>query len=252
MSNRRFYGRPPLIEALCQFRFVPGREWDNTVPGLLYAKIQNDFPKRRKHAAFEFLLEPGSSEVKKVGGDRTQFLSADQTSLVQVGADLLIINVLRPYPGWEGFRRLIISTLEHYVKVAEPAGLRSLALRYINRIALPDVPSVTVEHYLTFSPDIPEGLPQDLSAWTQSVDLPVENVGLLRLTSGSAKDDDNLAFILDIEFIGLNRDRLTFDQLPEYLDQAHGEIETAFELCLTDQARSLFEEETRREQTSVG
>jgi uncharacterized protein (TIGR04255 family) len=33
------YPNPPLIEAICEFRFNPGQTWVWTVPGLIYNEI---------------------------------------------------------------------------------------------------------------------------------------------------------------------------------------------------------------------
>src|SRR4051794_14853919 len=129
MAKRRNYKNAPLIEALCQIQFQPGAEWDLAIPGLLYSKIQEEFPKRRQQEAIEFLVRGDLKEFKhKKAVDRVQFLRDDEKALVQVGQDSLVINVLRPYPRWENFRAMIESLVESYRQVAEPQGISALAL----------------------------------------------------------------------------------------------------------------------------
>ena len=48
MSRR--YKNSPIIEAICEFQFEENSEWDLTIPGLVYDRVQNEFPIRR-HAA---------------------------------------------------------------------------------------------------------------------------------------------------------------------------------------------------------
>lgn len=44
----RKYRNPPLIEALCEFQFVPTQPWDLTIPGFFYEKVKNDFPAKQQ------------------------------------------------------------------------------------------------------------------------------------------------------------------------------------------------------------
>lgn len=37
---------PPLVEAVCEFQFVPESKWDWTIPGLLFEKIGKEFSER--------------------------------------------------------------------------------------------------------------------------------------------------------------------------------------------------------------
>jgi uncharacterized protein (TIGR04255 family) len=248
MHSRRHYANPPLVEALCQFKFQPGREWDNTVPGLLYAAIRDEYPERRQKKAIEVLVNNELAGVTRSTVDKTQFVRADGSAMIQVGTDTLVINMLRPYGGWEQFRAAIRSALTSYNEVASPDGLVGLALRYINRIVPrppePGSDAVDSDEYITFSPKVPRGLPQILGRWTQSIDIILpENAGL-RLTSGTSNQDQNLSFVLDIEAA---RDRTEIDRVDEYLEEFHQHIEQAFESCITENSRALFEEEVAHE-----
>ena|SRR5215207_7513665 len=50
---RRIYKDPPIIEALCEFQFVPSQPWDLTIPGLFYREVKSEFPKRRQFNPFQ-------------------------------------------------------------------------------------------------------------------------------------------------------------------------------------------------------
>src|SRR5438093_1211585 len=101
----------PLIEALCEFRFAPSPSWDWTIPGRLYDEIGRDFPERAQvdGVAVQFVLGPEKASAQPVinGPARVQMKRADGTAMVQVGPNLLVVNHLRPYVGWETFRPMI-------------------------------------------------------------------------------------------------------------------------------------------------
>lgn len=248
MYPRRHYANPPLVEALCQFQFQPGREWDNTVPGLLYAAIQDEYPERRQKKDLEVLINSDLTGATRSVADRTQFVRSDGSAMVQVGTDTLVINILRPYRGWEQFRAAIRSGVSAYSEVASPAGVLGLALRYINRIVPPapgsESDTIDSDEYITFSPKVPTGLPQILGRWTQSIDIHLPENASLRLTSGTSYRDDNLSFVLDIE---AGRGKTASDRVDEYLEEFHLHIEQAFESCITDHSRTLFKEEVAHE-----
>lgn len=147
----RRYRNPPVIEALCEFRFEPGQPWDLAVPGLVYEKIRDDFPKRRQARVLEARITARPSEVGQeiLTTDRMQFLRKDEKALIQVGRDLLAVNHLRPYPSWQAFLPLIRQGLSAYREAAHPSGLSRVGLRYINRIEIPG-PSIKLEDYFDF------------------------------------------------------------------------------------------------------
>jgi uncharacterized protein (TIGR04255 family) len=241
MYSRRNYANPPLVEALCQIQFKPGREWDNTVPGLLYAAIRDEYPERRQKRALEFQVGDNLSDITRTVADWTQFLRSDHSAIVQVSVDTVVVNMLRPYKGWEQFREAIRSVFRSYCAVSEPTDVHSLALRYINRIVPPaEFDIVEHESYLTFYPRVPDSLPQTLGRWTQSVDILLPEA-VLRLTSGTSYKDQSLSLVLDIEVVG--GQGAAADQVDDYLDRFHAQVEQAFEESITPKARALFEEE---------
>ena len=246
MAKRRSYGDPPVIEALCQFQFEAGQEWDIAIPGLVYQRVQDEFPKRRQQKGFEVLFSPDTSKVKPLSSDRIQFLRADDSALVQLGPDLLAVNVLPPYPGWDSFKRLILGALESYSEVARPANLKSMALRYINRVRVPAL-RFEIDDYLRFSPRVPSELPQTFVGWGQNVSIPLGASEVLRITAGSEDAEakaTHLSFLLDIEVVALGGG---LRGVPDSIERAHEMIGTAFEKCITEKSRALFKEEVSHE-----
>jgi uncharacterized protein (TIGR04255 family) len=246
MAKRRCYENPPLVEALCQFQFAPGSEWDMAIPGLLYRRVREQFPERRQQKAIQWVVSPAAGEVETTStSDRMQFRSQDGKSLIQVGPDLLVVNALKPYPGWDAFRSMVLSTLTYYREEARPAGIKSLTLRYINRLIFPPTP-VQIEDFMHFYPNVPTALPQTFVGWAQSVNVPLSQEEILRLTAGSSDEhpEENV-FVLDLEFVAFRG--CSLEDVGLRIDKGHEIIEDAFEECITDKARWMFKEEKSHE-----
>lgn len=242
MEQRRIYASPPLVEALCDIRFEPGQEWDWTIPGLLYAQLQGEYPLKEQTEHFQVKMEEG--QVHQEATRRLRFFREDKTALVQVGQDTLVVNCLRPYPGWKGFRPMLVAALEKYKAVAAPAGVSGCALRYINRLEFPG-PSAVLEEYLQTVPVVPKNLPDKLVGWSLALDIPdLARSGIMRLTAGSAPPDEGTAFMLDLRFRAIEPEKLGLSEtLLSWIDSAHAVIEETFEASITEQARALFKEE---------
>jgi uncharacterized protein (TIGR04255 family) len=133
------YGNPPIIEVVAEFRFVPSEPWDLTVPGLVYDRLREQFPRKRLLKVLEGEAAAEATGIRQEFrlADRMQFLSDDEKAFVQVGPDLLAVNHLAPYPTWEGFVPLVQHGVDTYLSVAHPRGLHRIGLRYINQLEIP-------------------------------------------------------------------------------------------------------------------
>jgi len=132
----RIYKSPPVVEALCEFQFS-SESWDWTIPGLIFQEIKDKFPQKRQVNRVEFAMAAFQDKVSqqlKGSADRMHFLNNEKTALVQVGPDLLVVNHLQPYPHWQKLQPLISEMYDVYQRIAKPAEIKRIALRYINKI----------------------------------------------------------------------------------------------------------------------
>jgi uncharacterized protein (TIGR04255 family) len=246
----RQYDAPPIAEVLCEFYFSPGQPWDWTIPGLLYDKVKGDFPKKSQQNVLQVELRAEREEITqniKGGMARMQFLRADEHALMQVGPDLLVINHLRPYSGWANFKVDIKRCLATYCDIVQPQGIQRIGLRYINKIEFP-YSSVEIDDYLLTAPRIPNEIPQVFSSWAQRVEVPYDRLGgSLVLQTGSLKEsqDANTVFLLDLNFQSHGEELFDTDTALEWVEQAHDNLEAAFEASITPKARVFFKEVIR-------
>lgn len=243
----RKYRNPPIVEALCEFQFIPSQPWDMTIPGLLYDKIKGQFPEKQQQMGFGIGFQPKERAIEQRVQmyQRMRFLNPDKSSLVQVGPDLLTINHLRPYPTWDVFKPLILENLGIYQEIAKTKGLKRIGLRYINKIEFDSGP-IELTDYFSYYAFIPPNLPQRHETFQVRVEIPyVEERDLLLLTLGTSISDkpDILTLLFDLDYFMNIPERVTLEQVPIWIEMAHNVIEAAFEACITDKCRDLFGEE---------
>lgn len=203
MRKEKKYKYPPVNEALCEFQFESD-SWDLAVPGLVYERVQDTFPKRRPAKVVTVSLSPTSESLKQQvqTEERVRFLRNDEKALIQVGRCFLAINHLKPYSSWREFLRLIEQGLTAYREIAAPKCIQRVGLRYINRIEIREK-SIELENYFHFRPFVGPELLQDIDAFICGIQVPFEgsrDTLRLQLASTTAKDPDISVAILDLDY----------------------------------------------------
>ncbi|GAB4409002.1 MAG: TIGR04255 family protein [Anaerolineae bacterium] len=240
------YRYPPIIEALCEFRFEPASPWDLAIPGLVYEKVKAGFPKRRQAKAFEVSVTASLEGVEQrvTTTERIQFLRDDEKALIQVDRNLVAVNHLKPYPGWQQFLPLIESGFTAYEEVVRPKGIQRIGLRYINRIEIPGQ-HIELEDYLQFRPFIGPELPQDFDSFIAGIQIPYDNSRdslRLQVASTVSERPDCAAVLLDLDYYLAQPGQVSMEEAFTWVNEAHHRLEEVFEACITAQLRAIFEE----------
>ena len=242
--TRKPYPNPPLVEALCEFRFAGGSPWDWTVPGLIYDHLRGQFPKKKQVRRIEVEMatsEKGTEQIVRPS-ERVQLLQEDERAIVQVGANLLVVNCLRPYPSWERFSQTIGRAFDAYRGAAQPGRLAKIRLQYINRIEL-SADEADLERYFNFRPFLGAGLPQSIDSFIIGVTISYEEGRdrlRMELTSASASRKHALEFRLDLHYSVVREGAVPLGGALEWTETAHERIEEAFESAISDGLKRTF------------
>ena len=239
----RRYANPPVVEAICEFHLPPEPPWDLTVPGLFYERVREDFPHRERRMVqdIEFVQTPQGLEQRIHTGERLLLFSHDRKRLIQLGMRLLVINVLRPYPGWAEFKELIQQVWEALKAVVEVQGVTRMALRYINRVELPSS-TASLETYFAFYPHIGHQLPNTITSFIMGVEFAfAEGRDRCRVHMAQAADDKR-SIMLDLNYYLARPGAVPLPEVLSWMEEAHTRVEEVFEGCITDALRALFEE----------
>lgn len=242
----RKYNDPPLVEAYCDFQFIPRQQWDMTIPGVIYEKIKKDFPIKQQQVTFGVGLSPknGGVEQKVHATQKMQFYDVAKTTLIQVGTDLLTVNHLKPYPTWDVFKPIILDNLKIYQEIAQPNGLKRMELRYVNKIHF-EQEEVKLEDYFSYYPYFGPDLPQHHDSFLVRTEVPQENKqDRLIMTLGTLVPEkpELILFVLDLSYVMMFPAQMTLEQISNWIEHAHDVVEAIFEACITENSRILFRE----------
>lgn len=230
---------PPLLEALCEFRFSSESPWDWTIPGRLFGVLEKDFPKKaeKRNPQVEVTFSPQERVGRVISAptriEKLQFRSEDERKLVQVGENLLAINFLAPYSDWEDFLGTIKSVFKCYISVVPTYCIERIGLRYINKLE-PQVNEETpdIEKYFSWAAPIENLLNQPVSKFYQRYEVSyMAPPGRLFIHSGTASFDQtgDTSLVLDLDFSSeIAGGEMAVDRIADWLDDAHGRIEEAF------------------------
>jgi uncharacterized protein (TIGR04255 family) len=175
--------------------------------------------------------------------ERIIFFTEDKKMLVQVGPRLLAINVLKPYPHWEGFKPRIEMAWKSLQAAIEVQGLERIGLRYINHIELPAQGGELAE-YFEFYPFVGQRLPQQMVSFLAGVEFSYADdrdhcrVQFTRIPASGGRS----LFMLDIDYFLARPGAVKPAEALAWVEEAHSRVEEVFEGCITDKLREMFEE----------
>jgi uncharacterized protein (TIGR04255 family) len=244
----RKYRQPPLVEAICEFKFTKETKWDITIPGLVYEKIRDRFPKveQRKFQHIEINQSPVDQTHQAEVRDFALFFTEDRKSLVQIGPRACSIHVFTPYPTWSAFQPTIEIIYNHLKSVlSESIGFERIGLRFVNKITISSVQKIQLKRFFEFRPSIGGGLPKDMDAFiTGCIFSFFENQDKckVQLVSGASELPNTMDFTLDLDYYLTQPDFINGDTAIGWVNRAHEQVEALFEGCITDELRRTFEE----------
>ncbi len=241
------YTNPPLREAICEFRFPLEHPWDLTVAGMLYARIREDYPRReqRRVREVEVMLAPEGLREELLITERAQFSTADGGCSIQVGPRVMTVNCLPPYTNWEEFRAWIEDAFGNLQSVIEVEGIRTMALRYVNTIEIPE-PGVRPEELFAFHPVVPfsgESTEFAMDGFIVGCEGAFEggrDACRVELTDAVPESPEQSAFLLNIEYFLVKEGSIGKEGALAWIEAAHSRVEEMFEGCITDALRKHF------------
>lgn len=254
MNERRHYLNAPIVEALIDLRVtLPD---DITIDRLseLATSLQDRYPIRQDFREFsgKFEIQPHGEIQTDAEQQHTGFrLSNVEASKQVVIARLsgLTVSLLPPYTTWEDLCDTAREVWNAYKAACRPINVTRIAVRYINRLDLPDTLSQVTEYlqvFPTLSAKFPGYQPSD---YFMQLIVPQDDMdSVLIVNSGRvpppSEKPEVLSLILDFD---LFRDVTAQpweveDDAPiwDFLERLHTRKNEAFEASITDKVRELI------------
>jgi len=247
MLKHRKYKNPPVIEVLFEINFSETQS-NLTLFGDFYQKIKNDYPQQEqlRNVGFEMNFTPGVVQAKQINqGNMMRFSKDDNSQLVQISQNLLTVNKLKPYLGYESFKENVQNVLHSYLELAKPKYSERIGMRYIDRIQVPE-DNFELDKYFNFSLNFANEGFSTINGISFRVQLtPKHKTHQLFITLNSvvSSEEGKSEFILDTYDTLMLQKETSEDYILSVLDEAHENIQYIFEAVITDSARNLFEEE---------
>jgi len=241
------YRNPPIVEAVCEFRFSSDTPWEQDLPDRFYDAVKDHFPIRESKKGQSLEIKANNTGIE---GHRVEtidiqvFLAQDRRMLIQLGPRGLSINCLRPYPSWEGFRPLICQAYETISSLTSVSGLDRIGLLYVDKIEIPGE-KIRLEDYFTFYPHLGEGLPQDLMNFMVGCDFAYRDrdVCRLKLTRAMPEKPSNSAYLLTTDYFLARKDTVKPREACAWVEEAHAAVKSLFKGCITKKLEEIFNQE---------
>lgn len=244
------YKNPPLIEAVCEFRFELASECSKKQIDAFYEKLKSDFPmqKKGKIHQLQFKIEPNKTlkENQKTFNqdfhEFEQYLSSDEKYSIQLDGERVSIHRIKPYSSWNEFLPLIQKVAHSYIGSFFPKQLMRIGMRYVNEITLP-IDGFSFAEYFTIKASLPSLEESSQKSIFLGSVFERENgrdaIKVQFAEKQSAEVTTNRAFVLDFDYF-LVKPNVSFGDIDKWLNKAHTDIENVFEGISTEKTKQLF------------
>lgn len=141
-------------------------------------------------------------------------------------------------------REIIGKGVQAYRDVLNPTKVQRIGLRYVNAIDLGAIQgSLPVEEFFDFYPFVGHDIPQELSRFhcLVQIDFEERRDSLVLQTATAPGTEGQMEVVLDLDYYLMQPENFDLNDIPEWLEKAHDNIERVFEGCLKENTRRLFQ-----------
>ncbi|GAA4296027.1 TIGR04255 family protein [Mycobacterium paraffinicum] len=244
VAPRRKYPNPPIVEVICQVTFTEAVSWSAASPGLLYARIRDDYPAEpNAQTAIEASVdgENGQLQVKR-GGLRFVYSNSDQNRRLVANEDNLSVNALPPYENWDSLATRFREALKAFRDEFGAFTPAAVSLRYINRVIVPGE-SVRPTDYFNVPVVMahqPDSRTRAFVSRSESISAETSIETTVTFASVAHAVEGESAFMLDIDLSIPAPSDADVDQMVELATVLHKWENHEFESSITDACRKLF------------
>ena len=239
------YRRPPITEAIIEVRFADPLEASQFEKAAV--DFKDTYPIQQPTMAIALGVAPDAwtgsvAQINQTTGSRLS--SPDQTELAVLWPQSFVVSQLAPYPGWNHFFGRFERDWQLWKRAMGYRKIARVGLRYINRIDIPNSGQIAEEaDFLNVFAKAPDNLGPFVAYGVQVQFLPDEHGCKLVLNSALVPSPllNHTAIVLDldaaVEFGAPQNDK----DLYLLLNEMRHKKNSAFEACVTDRARELFQ-----------
>lgn len=242
------YRNPPVVEAVCEFRFSADTSWEQDIPEQFYDAVKERFPIResKKEQALQIKTNDEGIEAHRLETiDIPIFLAEDRRTLIQVSPHGLSIHRLRPYHSWEDFRPTINLAYDTITSLTDVTGFDRIGLLYVDKIEIPG-DDIKLADYFTFYPHCGDGLPGDVMNFMVGCDFSYNgnrDICRLRLTRAMPERQKTSAYLLTTDYFLARRNTVKPENALVWVEEAHTTAKVLFKGCVTKKLEEIFNQD---------
>jgi uncharacterized protein (TIGR04255 family) len=245
MAEPRPLARPPIVEALVDFRVAVAAPVDASKFESLRDELAARFPtaEQKQRVGSQLTIEAGkvASATTQVVAVGLFFRSADEKRIAQFRTDGFTVNHLAPYSSGDALLTDALDLWPLYQTIAKPQAVTRIALRYINRLELPYRPGDDFTRFLTTPPDLPVPAPRTVSSFLSRIvahESPATVIVTQRLEGVPGNGPPTV--LIDIDAFQDGQLPSSRHDLAERFQQLRGLKNRTFFALLTDEAVGLY------------
>lgn len=250
MPSDQKYTRPAITEAVLDIQIEPRREPTLKELDRIWSKVKDRYSRKAPlyQGQFHFGLtqqergapraSAGASAAEPVG---IAFRAGDDW-VFQAGLKSFTCSRVGPYVGWTRFIAESKSLWPLYAKEVKVKRFTRLAVRYINRFDLPEIP-VELKDYFRTGPEIAPELPQIMDGFFMQTQLPLPEAGatvLINQTIVPPAKPDHLSVLLDMDLFQTQNLGDTDEEMWAVFEHLRTWKNRVFEACITEKTRKLI------------
>ena len=244
MSEQPQYTNAPITEAVIDIRagLPAGAETESLRQ--LYETESSVYPTLQNVQQLKAELSTGD-EVSTTTRQQLRgyvFKSEDDSQIVQVRRDGFTFSRLAPYRNWGEMRDEARRLWDRYRATAQPESIERVAVRYINRIDIPQESASLEDYFLTY-PEISAELPQHMRGFflrTQLFFDDIKSALTLSQAQVAPAKPKSISIVLDIDLFRESDVPQEDNELWAFLEVLHTYKNSVFEGCITDKTRELI------------
>jgi len=246
MAEMMDYPRPPIIEAVVEFRLstpCEAKRLLESVKGRLGTKYAG--PEQQKDLIeVQASFQDGSISTTSSKKPHITFVrSIDNLRFVGCGDSIVSVHVLAPYPGWENFIEQAREAVKAIPTEVRAGGFQTLSVRYIDLIAFSATRLPNLSSYFSTVPQPTSSTPQNLAGFhwsTQWFDEQTRTTAALTMASAGTPEAPALFYDLNVIRTCPEEDSIHEADWEEIVEELHVRQRDIFEESITDNTRELF------------
>ncbi len=241
MAVDHHYPNAPITEAVIDIRV-------ELPPTVALADIERldkklpDYPKKNRRIELTLMVEPSvSRQEQRLNG--YVFRSMDGKQIVQMRMDGFTFSRLPPYDRWETFSVEAKRLWTIYRCGVEPLKITRLAVRYINRIDMPQ-PVDDFGKYLNAIPQSSVDFFKNVTGFFLQLQIPQNDIKSMLLFNEAIAPPPTekvLSVLLDFDLSRTDNVPQDEREIWRVFEAFRSRKNELFEACITDASRSLFQ-----------